>query len=502
MRASFAVGITILALGILLAADGERTSLKDSQAVAGWELVRSKLREFYEERGEYPLRLSELVNEGFLEEFPKNPYVGGWRMEQVRSASWAEGKLVYHPFSLGGEKIDSYFLGVYGGSIEKIEGDPNRLRMTPSYFSILYGFDNPLAKALLKYSFSLTETELKDLKKKENRKKIQNLPQTLIDELDAQMKSNAHLFRLMVERFAVDNYGTYPPSIERLQALGYFADYPDNPYYLLDDSAPAKVIPAKLEDGFVAGSVVYHPFVPDGTALETYLLLARGTRQSKSKDLFYGPVAWDNLYYILPEDLEKDGFSEGFLIAFSSVPAENEPSIEKALRDNPGVILQDASWPDAQPDNRAKDALHRIQLSIERYAADDPNGVYPPDLQTLVDEGYLYWPLNPYAEDKEGVKKRMTQVKPGDFEPGGVIYLPFEFPSYEGKGYLAYYLAVYGAEPDGGMDVGSFKDGSFEFYWDVENVPAPPNFAGGRDGENDGIIIVLSSGPAEMFAGD
>ncbi|OYT41390.1 hypothetical protein B6U80_01460 [Candidatus Pacearchaeota archaeon ex4484_26] len=93
--------------------------------------------------------------------------------------------------------------------------------------------------------------------------------------------------------------------------------------------------------------------------------------------------------------------------------------------------------------------LHKVQLAIERYAAYNPTGEYPPDLQTLIDEGYMHeWPKNPYAKGNPGVFLRMHQVDLGNFMPGGIIYDPYKYPGY--KGLSGYHLSVYGATPDSG----------------------------------------------------
>lgn len=48
-------------------------------------------------------------------------------------------------------------------------------------------------------------------------------------------------------------------------------------------------------------------------------------------------------------------------------------------------------------DRTAFESLYRVQLGLERYAACNPTGEYPPDLQTLIEGGYVYlgryeWP--------------------------------------------------------------------------------------------------------------
>jgi len=106
-----------------------------------------------------------------------------------------------------------------------------------------------------------------------------------------------------------------------------------------------------------------------------------------------------------------------------------------------------------ESDLTALENLHRVQLAIERYAMYNPSGEYPPDLQILVEEGYLdgyEWPHNPYAKGNPGVFLRMHQVEIGNFMPGGIIYYPFEVPGF--KGLSAYNLSVYGATPDSGRD--------------------------------------------------
>ena len=109
----------------------------------------------------------------------------------------------------------------------------------------------------------------------------------------------------------------------------------------------------------------------------------------------------------------------------------------------------------AEEGQRNADAMTtciHINNALQQYARDNennPTGKYPPDLQTLIDEGYMHeWPKNPYAKGNPGVFLRMHQVDLGNFMPGGIIYDPYKYPGY--KGLSGYHLSVYGATPDSG----------------------------------------------------
>jgi len=499
-------GIGVLALLLSFAAltpAFSESSDKDKLALEGYRVVREALEEFFEARGEYPLRLDELKSQGFLDEFPENPYVSGRTMNQVRTLEFASGMLVYHPFSMNGEKIDSYFLGVYGGT-ERLKWKyyPEQGEFfNPPYLAILYDLqDDPLAKALLRYEFSLAEGSIEDLKKRENRKKIWALPEAVVDNLDEKMKSIAHHFQIAVERYYVDNE-EYPPSIETLLSLGYIEKYPQNPYYLIDDEAKMLVSPSDLEAGVRAGNIVYHAFSIDGVNLTDYFLAPIGMHGSDTKDYFYGEPKWDNFYEVLPADTKKDGHPERFLLMLANGSDDHWQEIKNKLRENPAIILHDYAWLSANPDNRAKSKLHEIQLALERYAADN-DGLYPQELEIIQEQGYIYPPLNPYKDVVPDAPERMWQVKPGEFVPGGIVYLPFTMPGKEG-GLVGYELALMGAKKDGGMDVGAETPEGWKMRWYyLEKVKEiPKGFTDKTDGIPDGIIMVLSSGPEELYEG-
>jgi len=119
-----------------------------------------------------------------------------------------------------------------------------------------------------------------------------------------------------------------------------------------------------------------------------------------------------------------------------------------------GVQLSKYDW--TENDRGAVENLHKVQLSIERYAIDH-DGEYPLNLQALMTLYISEWPKNPYSKGNPGIFLRMHQVEIGNFMPGGIIYYPYEYPGYEGMS--SYYLAVYGATLDSGRNV-SLKIGS------------------------------------------
>jgi hypothetical protein len=69
-----------------------------------------------------------------------------------------------------------------------------------------------------------------------------------------------------------------------------------------------------------------------------------------------------------------------------------------------------------------KNNLHMYQLGIERYCV-DTEGVYPPNLDVVVDKGYIeeYLP-NPYYGLVDGAPPKMLPVRAGHFIPGSVVY--------------------------------------------------------------------------------
>jgi len=478
-------------LSVIGASAQSQSSSTDEAAKTGLQQVQLALERHQVDTRAYPLLLSELVP-AYLPAMPDNPYLPGERMKQVSPEEFYPGGTVYRPFSMGGEVIDHYFLGVFGakkdGGLDLfLTGD--RIYWLGDYRFYPDREHDGKPEGVIMLLDNLGDDAWGELR--EHRKLIYQVPEEIVAKLDARAKKLAHELQAQIERCREDwgmpdgrddvlEYGRYREGITEL---------PENPYYLVDDSAALRMQAAKLEDAR-AGDIVYYPFATDGSELDRYILLVKGGRWSKSLDLFLGPEYWDDLYVTFDPPVEPDGYGEGFIIALDSW----DDSTRKLLHEKPWLIYHDAAWLAAQPDSRAKEAAFQMQLAVERYSVD--NDVYPLNLQVLIDEGYTYWPLNPYAETDPSAPRRVMQVEPGDFTPGGIVYFPYEFPGYEGKGLGAYYLSIYGARADEGLDVGAKTPDGWRFYWYREDVPAPPGFATEKDGEPDGLIILLSSGPA------
>ncbi len=484
--------LAICGLALFVGAAREGGSSLDDSAKGGLHQVQLGVERYYVDHRAYPLLLSELVPE-YLPAMPDNPYLPGERMKQVSPENFHRGGIVYHPFLLEGEVIDHYFLGVFGakkdGGLDLfLSGDRIYWFVDHRFFperkhdgkpeGLIMLLDNLDAGAVAKLG--------------ENRKLIYQLPEEIVAKLDARVKEFAQALQAQIELCGEDwgfgddldyilEYGRYEEGITEL---------PENPYYLISDSSAGPRMQAAKLDNAKAGDLVYYTFSTTGTALDRYILLVKGGWWSDSLDLFLGPRYWDNLYATFEPPVEPDGRGEGFIIALDNW----DDSTRKLLREKPWLIYHDAAWHASQVDRRAKEAAFQMQLGVERYAVD--NEVYPLNLQTLVDESYTYWPLNPLAELDASAPTRVIQVKPGEFVPGGIVYFPFEFPGYEGKGLSAYYIGIYGAAPDEGSDVGAMTPDGWRFYWYDENLPAPIGFTQDKDGELDGIVVLLSSGPA------
>ncbi len=297
-----------------------------------------------------------------------------------------------------------------------------------------------------------------------------------IAQADMAMKQNVFAVQLAVERHKAD-FGTCPDSMQALADEGYLAVMPDNPYASLWSQAPAKCVEEDLSFRPTPGAIVYHPYTLDGDSLGGYIILGAGMKGSNTSgvfeyDLFYGEPRWDSMKYFMP-DGKGDGRPESYVIMLSS------PSLTPDMAVS---VTHDAAWLNAQPDYQAKKALYAMQLAVERYGVD--NDVYPPNLQTLIDLGYIYWPVNPYY-GLRGAPLRIPACAPEGFAPGGVIYEPIRFDGH----IKAYQMGIFGDDPDGGIDAGALVDGTWHFY-DLFEEPRNP------DGVPDGLIMVLSSGPA------
>ena len=303
-----------------------------------------------------------------------------------------------------------------------------------------------------------------------------------VAQADMEMKQRTYAVRLGVDRYYAD-YGTYPETVTDVFDEGYLAEMPDNPYASLWSQAPAKCTVEDLSFRPTPGSIVYHPYTLDGDSLGGYILLGAGmrgsdTRAASSYDLFYGEPRWDSMKYFMPNG-EGDGRPETYVIMFSS--PELTPDMAVA-------VTHDAAWLYAQPVNRAKQALHSVQLAAERWSIDN-DGAYPPDIDTLVEEGYIYMPLNPYYGVVPGATMRIEVCAPGEFKPGGIVYMPFTIPDRFGEGLVGYQIGILGDDPDGGIDAGAAIDGEWSFYPFLEQPTNP-------DGIPDGFIMVLGSGPS------
>ena len=488
--------VAIAALAMLSfigsAAQSQNSSL-DGAAKAGLQQVQLALERYHVDSDAYPLLLSELVPD-YLPAMPENPYLPGERMKQVSPEHFYRGGMVYHPFSLGGDVIDHYFLGVFGA--KKDGGKDLFLTDDRIYWVGDYRFypERKLdgePEGLIMVLDNLDEDALAKLK--EHRKLIYQLPEDIVAELDARAKQFAHALQAQIERCGED-WG-FGDDLDHVLQYGYdggITELPQNPYYLVSDYAAPRMRAAKLEDA-APGDIVYYTFSTDGSELDRYILLVKGGRWNDGLDLFLGPRHWDDLYALFDPPVQPDGGGEGFVVALDNW----DDSTRKLLREKPWLIKHNAAWLASQVNERAKEAAFQMQIAVERYSVD--NDVYPPNLQTLIKEGYTYWPLNPYAEFDPSAPKRVMQVQPGEFTPGGIVYFPYEFPGYEGKGLSAYYIGIYGAAPNGGSDVGAMTPEGWRFYWFGKELPAPDGFAIERDGKPDGIIVLLDSGPVAVW---
>ncbi len=441
---------------------------EDELAISGFEQVATEIEHYFGDKGFYPLRLSDLITEKYLAEFPINPYKPGEKMKQIPFCEFYPGGLVYLPYSLGGESIDNFVLGLLGG---KSTGDELRI------------------------ATSFTEDQIDQIIKSGERWKIVKLPQSIVKSLDSMMKQIALDIQSKLEEY-FEEEGEYPVDLKTLKEGGYLEEYPDNPYYLLSSTAQEKVeFTADIDNAMSGGILTYYPYSIDGKQLRDYFLGATGIRESERLDLFYALTRWDGLYELLPENVKSDERKEGYIIWLKNEGKGGNPAGYTFLKEHPEYILHDATWLKGQPDYRARDQLFQIQISLARYYFD--NGVYPPNLDVLVEQGYCYWLLNPYADTIPNAPKWMKPVKPGEFTPGGIVYLPYTptWGDWQGKGLVAYELLLLGSALDSGMDVGSETPDGWKYHWQWDNYPAPLGFAPGFDGKPDGVILILSSRP-------
>ncbi len=305
-----------------------------------------------------------------------------------------------------------------------------------------------------------------------------------IAQADAAMKKITHAVQLGLERFNLD-FGVYPDTIQELIDQGYLEGMPDNPYAGIWSQAPAKCIVEELRSRATPGAIVYHPFSIEGDHLDAYFLLAGGLEESKTDDLFYGEPRWDSMIWFLPNG-KGDGWPERYIMALSVPIITPEMAV---------AVTHDAAWLYAQPMYRAKQALHSVQLAAERWSVDDVDGAYPPDMQTLITDGYIYMPLNPYYGIVPGAKLRIEVCAPGEFKPGGIYYEPFTVPERFGDRLAGYQIGIFGDDPNGGIDADATIDGTWRFYSFHEEPKNP-------DGVPDGFIMVLGSGPSPETGSD
>lgn len=299
-----------------------------------------------------------------------------------------------------------------------------------------------------------------------------------IAQADMAMKQLTHAIQLGIERYNVD-FGVYPDDIQDLIDEGYYEGMPDNPYASLWSQAPAKCIVEELSGRATPGAIVYHPYTTDGNHLDGYILLAAGLKESNTHDFFYGEPRWDSLHGFM-ENCNGDGRPERYIILLTSHGLTPDMVV---------MVSHDAAWLNAQPSTRVKEALHSVQLAAERWSVDDADGAYPPDIQTLVKEGYIYMPLNPYYGVVPGATMRIEVCAPGEFKPGGIYYEPFTVPERFGDRLAGYQISIYGDDPKGGIDAGAAFNGAWRFYPFLEKPKNP-------DGVPDGFILVLGSGPS------
>ena len=131
-----------------------------------------------------------------------------------------------------------------------------------------------------------------------------------------------------------------------------------------------------------------------------------------------------------------------------------------------------------QKSERLHDNLEIIIDNLKEYASE--HGVFPVDLQLLIDDGYITnFPDNPYHD------RYMKPRSPGYAFSGDFTYLPI----YDERGrVLGCVLLGYGPNIDGGRDI--FTEGK-----DYTHLP---KFSPDPDGKPDGIIHILTAQRGEF----
>jgi hypothetical protein len=168
-----------------------------------------------------------------------------------------------------------------------------------------------------------------------------------------------------------------------------------------------------------------------------------------------------------------------------------------------GVALALAAWPSSaeskhnkheyRRDYYARQRLHDIQVQLEKFAVKyglnaGGDNDYPGTIGELADKMDYKLPLNPFIWDQQ---VPLHQVDDNAFEPGGIVYKPLKNGSDQIVGYE---LGIFGDRPNGGEDLfeGASVDWS-KLYLD-QNMK--------RDGQPEGLILLLSSWPGSWTVND
>jgi hypothetical protein len=131
---------------------------------------------------------------------------------------------------------------------------------------------------------------------------------------EAEVKANAHTFKIALERYAIDyGGGLYPDRIEMLSDDGYLTDFPDNPF----TGQPMKNVPYGSHE--FEGNFTYLPVKSD-EKITGYYLLAYGYKTTTGECLL-DPDVNDHVIIVLSSG------SENLLLG---------------VEDNPFLSVQDA----------------------------------------------------------------------------------------------------------------------------------------------------------------